>query len=952
MRRVERIYDYVLDGTKQLTATAIEQGAGPTTKSVAAALEIVRPNVSKALNDLVRSGKLQKLAGRPVRYLPAKFLVQPDAIIRKTADPVTAMPAQPTQVTNTFSVSKTDFFDKMIGANGSLKNQVEQAKAAMLYPPKGLNTLIVGPTGSGKTFFANGMYQFSQIHHIIDKNQPLITFNCADYAHNPELLMSHLFGYTKGSFTGANEDKDGLIQEANGGMLFLDEVHRLPPEGQEMIFYFMDHGTYSRLGETAKTHHADVRLVCATTENPESSLLATFVRRIPILIQLPTFNTRPANERLSLLRALFSLEANRIHKQIRLSEDVVKALLGSVTYGNVGQLKSNIQLVCAKGFLKNMQSQDEIVITSEDLPDNIKMGIAALASDRDELGEVTKLLEPYMTVAPEEATALVKEDAYELPYNLYEIIGSKAAILKSEGLDQEHINNFITTDINIHLKSFYKKSDLDAPEDDKLADIVDNDIINFTKQVQLKVQDMLGYTFKQNFVYAVSLHISSFVKRVQSGKVIRSISDDLKEMVADYPQELDAAGLIKKDLEDHYQVPISQSEVYYITILLASLKSDQVAGKVGVVVAAHGSSTASSMVEVVAKLLSPDNIAAYDMPVEMSPKVAYGGIVKKVRQVDQGNGVLLLVDMGSLSTFSQQLFDETGIEVKTVDMVTTAMILEAVRKTEMIDNDLAAIYQELKEFGGYSKVNAETLPNAEMFTQHSKEPLANLPKGIIAICSTGEGTAVKIKQMLDKKLAQRLDDDITVIPISVVNMNQTIFNLSQKYQIIATTGIVKPNLNVPYISLEKLLQGDGEDFFDQVIDGLDTKDIQKSSPSLTKELCEEYMRDYFMYINPHKLIDVLWSYTDTVSGELAVSFTNTFRIGLILHVAGAIERALLRDPISVDDHELATVTKSPYYHSIQTANQLLQSKLQLSLNDAETYYIEQLFDTQTEKYAS
>ena len=100
------------------------------------------------------------------------------------------------------------------------------------------------------------------------KKQKFTTFNCADYAHNPQLLMSHLFGYAKGAFTGATEDHDGLIQEADGGMLFLDEVHRLPPEGQEMIFYFMDHGTYNRLGETAKARHADVRLVCANDGRP------------------------------------------------------------------------------------------------------------------------------------------------------------------------------------------------------------------------------------------------------------------------------------------------------------------------------------------------------------------------------------------------------------------------------------------------------------------------------------------------------------------------------------------------------------------------------------------------------------------------------------------------------------------------------------------------------------
>jgi transcriptional regulatory protein LevR/transcriptional regulator with AAA-type ATPase domain len=943
LKRIERIYSQVVKISQQLTPEEIDHGAGATTKQLVADLGIVRPNVSKALNDLVRTGKLIKLPGRPVRYITPELAQQPKAASASTPVPTVVKTPPATEVT-------TDFFDKMIGAQGSLKNQVEQAKAAMLYPPKGLNTLIIGPTGSGKTFFVHGMYQFSSVHKIIDTEKPLITFNCADYAHNPELLMSHLFGYTKGAFTGANEDKDGLIQEAEGGMLFLDEVHRLPPEGQEMIFYFMDHGTYSRLGETAKTHHANVRLVCATTENPESSLLETFVRRIPITIQLPAFNQRPAKERLQLLQSLFSLEANRIHKQVQISEDVVKALLGSVTYGNVGQLKSNIQLVCAQGFLRHMQSDDSIMITAEDLPATIQAGIATLASNRDELGEVTKLLEPVMVIGPDQTSATLQQDAYELPYNLYEIIGDKAAILKSEGLDQEHINNFITTDINLHLKSFYHETAIDEQADNKLAEIVDHDIIDLTKEIQGKVQQLLGYTFKRNFVYAVSLHISSFVKRIQSGKLVRNISEDLKGMVADYPKELEAAYLIKQELETHYNVPIPKSEVYYLTILLASLRSVQVAGKVGVVVAAHGSSTASSMVQVVNKLLSADNLLAYDMPIEMSPQIAYQGIVEKVRQADNGNGVILLVDMGSLSTFSERIYEETGIKVQTIDMVTTAMVLEAVRKTELIDNDLNIIYSELKEFHGYSKVNGDTLPSVKALTAEPAQQ--KLPRAVVAICSTGEGTAVRIQKMIEQQLVDQLINDVAVIPISVVNMKQTLYDLSQKYHIIAATGIVKPDLQVPFVALDRLIQDDGRDFFEQVMAEIDHEELQATTPNLTKELCESYMKDYFLYLNPHKLIDILWRYADTLSDTLKLSFTETFRIGLILHVAGALERTLLRQTVTATAVERATIKQSPYYTGIQASNTILQEQLQLSLNDDEIYYVEQLFDTQAQKSVS
>ena len=68
------------------------------------------------------------------------------------------------------------------------------------------------------------------------KKAPFVVLNCADYANNPELLSATLLGYKKGSFTGADSDKTGLLQEADGGYLFLDEVHRLSFENQEKLF--------------------------------------------------------------------------------------------------------------------------------------------------------------------------------------------------------------------------------------------------------------------------------------------------------------------------------------------------------------------------------------------------------------------------------------------------------------------------------------------------------------------------------------------------------------------------------------------------------------------------------------------------------------------------------------------------------------------------------------------
>ncbi|TGA98746.1 PRD domain-containing protein [Sporolactobacillus shoreae] len=944
MTRREKILTY-------LEKRTFSMSEGVTTNEISEATGVLRSNVSRELNQLVREGRIKKTNGRPVHYVvnhaagKRKGKMQQKPNIGFAGD--ARISDQNIEENYTANRNEVDVFENMIGSRDSLRNQVEQAKAALLYPPHGLNTLIIGPTGSGKTYFANKMYHFALDREIISK-KGFTTFNCADYAHNPQLLMSHLFGYVKGAFTGANDNKDGLIQEADGGMLFLDEVHRLPPEGQEMIFYFMDHGTYSRLGETTKVHHADVRLVYATTEDPESSLLQTFVRRIPIIIQLPGFNQRNAREKLQLLEQLLTLEANRIHKNIRLSEDVVQALLGSVTYGNVGQLKSNIQLVCAQGFLNSMHNKNEITLLFSQLPPNIKDGLSNLANNRQELGNLSRLLEPTMVIKPDAKRGLPDIDSYELPYNLYEIIGDKAALLKEEGLDQAAINNFIMTDINLHLKSFYHQGKLEKTVN-SLNEIVDQEIIDLTKQIQQLLQERENYPVRDNFIYAMSLHISSFIKRIQSGKPLRTISSDLISMVHDYPAELKIAERVKDLIEDHYHFPIPESEMYYMAILLVSLKSEPKTGKVGIVVAAHGNSTASSMVQVVSQLLSVDNIAAYDMPLEMSPKVALDGIASQVKSIDQDNGVLLLVDMGSLSTFSSKLTEKTNVHVKTIDMVTTAMVLEAARKTALIDSDLETVYRELREFNGYSR----TIERVQKKKNDVQKRSNQRQKAIIAICSTGEGTARRIKDLLDKILVDNLIDDITVITVSVVNMKEQIAEIQQNYQIVATTGVVKPQVAAPFVSLENLFQGGGESFVGLIEEinnhtARETEALEQSE-LLTEEMSQKYLGQYFTFINPVKIAKILWNYCGFIQQRSKAKMSNAFKISLIMHMAGALERYLTRSEMSVDEQRLSRVRTEKMYPIVKQANEVLHKTLNVNLSDPEVYFIVELFNTEKEK---
>lgn len=921
MKRSDRVYTFVVERTSHLTAADFAESKGVTTEDVVKALNIQRSNASRDLNELVREGLLIKSSGRPVRYI-ANFSAENIMTNKNKHEPEI----------------KHSVFESLIGASQSLKLSVEQAKAAVLYPPKGLNCLITGATGSGKSYFAKLMFEFAQENKLIDYDKKLIIFNCADYSHNTELLMSHLFGYAKGAFTGADQEKEGLIYEANDSMLFLDEVHRLPPEGQEMIFYFMDHGTYNRLGETTKNRQANVRIICATTEEPASALLNTFIRRIPINIQLPNFNQRTPREKIDLTIRMFAIEAERIQRDIILTADVVKAIIGSVTFGNVGQLKSHVQLVCARGFLNHL-GDEHLIIDVDGLPSEMKKGLSEIVSHRQTSMELAQLLEPKMVISPNQVDLSKTPDAYELPYDLYEWIGEKATVLREEGVPQEKIIGFMMEDIQNHLSQFYKNHGLTLGAENNLVELVDPELIDLTKKIRDIAIEELEYDFQVNFIYALSLHISAYLRRAENGsQEFLESNESIKEIVRKCPKEYKVALTIKELLAEKYQVELPVEETDYLTLLIVSLKEDKSAQQIGIVVAAHGESTASSMVQVAVQLFGNENVVAVDMPVEMPPKEALELMVAAAEKVRSKNGILLLVDMGSLFTFEEEIMQRTGLKVRTIDMVTTALVLEAARKTKIIDTDLNRLFDSLKNFYGYSQVKREEKPSMVV-----KPAASDKIKAIVAICASGKGAAERMKSIISEQLGDYYRESLKILPISVINMLETLKNIREEYDLVAITGLVDPDIDVPYFSMETLLSGKA---VEELQDLLLTETVETAAASIpaeideleARELCREGIENYFTFINPAKVIDPLWEFTDRVNAYFTPRASYSSYLNVVMHMAGVLERAARHDNLSAEIEQINDEKETKLYDIVVKEIRQLEEIFSLQFSDEEIFY--------------
>ena len=135
--------------------------------------------------------------------------------------------------------------------------------------------LITGASGTGKDLIAQAVHLLSP-----REKKPFVVINCA--AIPESLLEAELFGYTKGSFTGAVQSRIGRIHAAHGGTLFLDEIGDMPLSLQSKILRFLEQGEVQRIGSTENLK-VDVRVVAATNAEPEDSRLSEALSRGPLL---------------------------------------------------------------------------------------------------------------------------------------------------------------------------------------------------------------------------------------------------------------------------------------------------------------------------------------------------------------------------------------------------------------------------------------------------------------------------------------------------------------------------------------------------------------------------------------------------------------------------------------------------------------------------------------------
>lgn len=654
--------------------------SGITTKEVARHLSLSRTAASRELNHLVREGLLEKKQGKPVEF----FIC-------------TSLKKEQRQIKTQWN-EKATTFSNFIGSKGSMEVQTNLAKAAIMYPPSGLHTIILGSTGVGKSTFAKIMYEYGKEIGRFKKESPFLHFNCSDYSNNPQLLLAILFGYVKGSFTGADTDKVGMIAKANKGILFLDEVHRLPPEGQEMLFTIMDTHKYRRLGETdSEAHESNVLIICATTENTDSVLLQTFKRRFPVVLTLPDLKVRTLMERLQLIDYFFQLESKKIEREIFVESQVIAYLASYNCPGNIGQLKNDIQIFCAKEFaFATINGEEKLRVRATD---------SEIRQFLEEHQEVTKntlftdcIYYEGNKEHPQKSTT-VRYPAAQKESNFYQKILEKYSTLLREGRSMKEIQQKITYFLDTFFKVNLKPELVEVPQNKGIEKLVSKEILEIVEQAIQKIATELSLTCDSHVMYNLALHIEALVLKLQANttpyltkKIVETSSKTIfrpytEHLIAEVNQQMDV------------QIPDEERDI--IELFLDTIYRDVQKNPIGILILMHGKGVATNLASMVNTLLGIHHAVGIDMALDDSVLNVYQKVIEMVKKINNGSGVLLLVDMGSLTSFSDEISKDTGIETRSIDNVTSPIIIEATRKALFANTTLAKLVKEILEEKNY-----------------------------------------------------------------------------------------------------------------------------------------------------------------------------------------------------------------------------------------------------------
>lgn len=903
-----KVLNYLKEETKTIDLHNL--GEQFTAGGIAQKLNAKRNTVSLYLNQLNHDQKLIKIQSRPVCFFHKQQFEKDNFYLKSNCYQSIAQLEKEND--------ENDFLKKFTQINPSLKESIEQVRAAILYPNGGLPLLITGESGTGKSYLVKLINRFCRAHNLIKQTAPFITVNCAQYADNPELLTSNLFGYKKGAFTGADFDHDGAFAQADGGILFLDEVHRLGSKGQEKLFTYLDSKIVYPVGETKKGKKVNVRLCLATSEDLDTNFLTTFMRRIPVKISLPPLSERAKEERLNLVCTLFNHEQKKIGQSLKISNQVLTLLSNYQPTGNIGDLKNAIKLTIASANA-DQKNKKKILITASNLPDDVLVKAKSNSCQSSN--------KPLVITNDTQLADLISKNSSEKKFFV-------ASLRRLLSIYKENDQNLHQSESKLKQVVYQLFDTLLFEKDNSKQIPFLSYVIENVKRLFDQLRNAYQLKISGNAIYAISYYlferqkIQLNVDNFNNKQALLGLNKAVQRKYSDvYLYVTRLMTLIRDNLD----IELNEIDQIFLTIYLNKLEIITKTGLIKAIVIAHGYATAGSIANVVNRLLNAHTLDAFDMPINVSTQQIANQIIDYSENNDISHGLIILVDMGSLKEIETLFPRQINAPILLMNNVSTSLAL--------------AVSESILEKRSFKEITklAKKVSRLDVKLTY---PERNRQKVILTTCYSGIGTATHVARLLERCLPNT--KKIKIIPYDYQALRDThkIQVIKRMYEVLGIIGTENPKIQgTEFINLEKILSDKGTARLKNwLISEFSNQEINMISDNLVKNFSLEQTINMVTILDAPKVIENITIFIQELERRFSISLSNQKKFTLYVHVSYLIERLIRKEANNLNpDFEEKFARKYRYdLKEINSAFSVIMENYSVRIPRSELIYVDQI----------
>ena len=685
--RRDKILAYAKEETKKIISQNLINETGGDALSASLDLGFDRANVSKDLNSLWKEGKLVKIQGKPVYFLDFETLTDyyPNlffpTVISKDEKLSNYFNHAAKKPSTKKVIVDNDPLNEIIGSNGSLKDIIVNAKSAVSYPPNGINCLIYGNQGVGKTYLANRMYEYACMRK--ESKLPFATMYCQNYLDDPKQFTDELLGYKKRN---GREIVPGIFERCKGGMILIEQIELLPPSSRNMLLSIIAKKAYTPTGSLLNIPLECMIIITAETDLSDPAL-KDVLSTIPIQLELKDVEKRGIYEKIELILNSFQIEAKRINADIKVKKDIICCFAQAKYNQNIIEMNNEIQLACGKAYFNNTNSSaNTIFLTFRDL--SIKM----LSLTESKMNLNSNILNLLSCIPSDylEFNADGSSTAASIFHNAPTIYSEHRF---NQFIDEfsydvnnlDNIDNYILDNISV-LKN--------CPKNQLFA--LKKNINPVIYEIVLKkVSERVKFnSLNKNYhlLYGILLHITNQVNLItkDSNYYSSNNKDDKKSRTSViYPDEYSLACDIYSSIGEVYNfVPLNR-EIDFLASYIFIINQWANNVNVGVLLIMHGESIATQMMDYIRQTVDGDfYIDAIDFNSEMQLNDCLELSCLKCSELNKGAGVVILCDFEPLTSVGDYVYQETRILTKTISNVSLSKVINVVEKSKSQFNNL------------------------------------------------------------------------------------------------------------------------------------------------------------------------------------------------------------------------------------------------------------------------